>query len=143
MITTNLATQAIEIAQQTAQNAGLSVTTTVVDDHGLLIASQKMDGAFLISPEFSATKAYTAAVMGLPTSTLAGYSGQSGPIHGLTSVFGGKLTSIAGGIPVLVNGRLVGAIGVGGSTDPSDDEKIAAAAAQFLTEKLAPPTAAN
>lgn len=87
-----------------------------------------MDGAINISPQFSVAKAYTAATVGIASGDIAGYAAEGKPYFGIESAMGGKLTVIAGGVPVMSGGRVVGAVGVGGSQDVSQDVECAKAA---------------
>lgn len=133
MITLEKAQEAIEAAEKKAKELGIKITTTIVDEHGTLIAASRMDGAITISPEFAYAKAYTSATIGLPTADIANYSGEGKPYFGTTSAFGGKLMVIAGGIPVKTGEKLVGAVGVGGSMDVKQDEECAKAAVETLS----------
>lgn len=132
MITLENAKKALEVAENKARELGVAVTTVIVDDHGTPLAMSRMDGAITISPKFAQTKAYTSASLGAPTSALAGFTGEGKPYAGLTSLFGGELTTMAGGVPVMMHGKLVGGIGVGGSQDVSQDEQCAMAAKAVL-----------
>ena len=49
-------------------------------------------------------------------------------------MFGGELTDIAGGIPVKIQGKLIGGVGVGGSMDVTQDAQCAQEAAKILEE---------
>lgn len=133
-MTLNQAKQALEASEQKAEELGVKVTTVIVDDHGSIVASCRMDGALHISPKFAYAKAFTSANLGAPTEALAGYDVEGKPYYGLTSLFGGELTTIAGGVPITVNGKVVGAVGVGGSMDVSQDAQCAQAAAKVFEE---------
>ena len=92
----------------------------------------RMEDAFVISPDFAQTKAFTAATLKMPTSGLLEYATTNKPYFGVNTLFGGKLTAIAGGISVKEMDVVIGAVGVGGSADPSQDEACAKAAAKVL-----------
>jgi len=127
MLTLEKAQKAIEAAQNKAKELGIAVTVTVVDEHGALVAASRMDGALTVSPKFSFAKAYTAAVIGLPTGDIAQYAGEGKPYYGTTSAFGGELMVIAGGLPIKEGSKVIGGIGVGGSYDVNQDVECAKA----------------
>ena len=132
MITLEKAKKALEAAEKKARELGLAITTTIVDEHGTVVAVSRMDGAFYISPEYALAKAYTSAMLKMPTGELEPYAEQGKPYYGMTSMFGGKLTVVAGGVPVTMHGSVIGAVGVGGAADPGQDAVCAHEAVKVL-----------
>jgi|SRR5579885_1681488 len=132
MIPLDKAKKALEASERKAEELAITVSTVIVDDHGSIIASSRMDGAFPVSPKFAHSKAYTSANLFMPTDGIAPYAGETKPYFGINTLFAGRITTIAGGIPVKVNGKVVGAVGVGGSTDPQQDKACAEAAVKVL-----------
>lgn len=128
MITLSKAQKAIELALAKAKELNVAVSVSVVDTAGISIASAKMDGAITISPRFSYVKAFTSASIGMPSGSLAPYDVPGKPYYGVHTILGGELTTIAGGQPVMIDGKLVGGIGVGGSADVTQDDDCAKAA---------------
>jgi uncharacterized protein GlcG (DUF336 family) len=127
MITLAQAKNALAAAETKAKELGITVSIAVVDEYGTLVAFSRMDGALKISPEFARTKAFTAGTLGFPTEGLAPYATVGKPYHDITALFGGELTTIAGGEPVMLDGKLAGGVGVGGSNDVSQDAECAKA----------------
>lgn len=115
-------------AEHKAQEFGINVSIVVVDTHGSIISLNRMDGAIPISPRFAYAKAFTSASLGVPSQNLAEYAKEGNPYFGVNTIFGGELTPIAGGLPIIEDGKLVGGIGVGGSMDVSQDVLCAEAA---------------
>jgi len=132
MITLEKAKKALTASEKKAGELGVQVSTVVVDEHGTIIASSKMDEAFYVSPKFALTKAFTAANLKMPSEGLLPYAAENKPYFGVNTLFGGKLTAIAGGIPVKMHGKVVGAVGVGGSADTSQDAQCAQEAVKEL-----------
>ncbi len=133
MISSEEALKAIQIAEQKAREFNLAITTCVVDEHGVMIASKKMDDARIVSPDFAYTKAYTAAVLQVSTAVITDADGPGKPFFGTKDILGGRFTVLPGGVPVTRNGKVVGAVGVGGSSDLRQDDACAQTAAQALS----------
>lgn len=124
--------KAIEASEAKAKELGIAVSTAIVDEYGDLVAFSRMEGAIKISPKFALAKAYTAGTIGMATADMAPYATPGKPYYGMDALFGGELTTIAGGLPIKVGDKLVGGIGVGGSADVSQDVECAKAALEVL-----------
>ncbi|MGW3461341.1 GlcG/HbpS family heme-binding protein [Streptomyces olivaceoviridis] len=119
-LTTQDAEALITAARRAAEAAGVTVSVTVLDAGGHLIAFRRDDRAVLISGETSTRKAYTALQLNAPTADLVDLVKPGGPFHTLPTALDRPLLFIAGGLPVHRDGRLIGAIGVGGGTPEQD-----------------------
>ncbi|MBD0420288.1 heme-binding protein [Streptomyces sp. TRM S81-3] len=126
-LTTQDAELLIDSARRAAEAAGVTVSVTVLDAGGRLLAFRRDDRAVLISGETSTRKAYTALQLDAPTADLVDLVKPDGPFHSLPTALDRPLLFIAGGIPVHRDGRLIGAIGVGGGA-PEQDHGFATAA---------------
>ncbi len=104
------------------------VDMAVVDDAGNLLAYARMDRC--LRPTFALRKAYTSAVRGMDTAAFAEQLKAQG--RSLESFGDPQLIALAGGVVVLHEGAVVGAIGVGGLPSGLDDEAIAKAGLQAL-----------
>ena len=87
----------------------------VVDAGGHLLAYARMDGAFTLSFDSALMKAMTAASYGTPTGNIA-----AGVDLKLAIATQGKRVNLPGGLPVIIDGHLVGAIGIGSGTGEED-----------------------
>jgi uncharacterized protein GlcG (DUF336 family) len=95
---------------------------SIVDAGGHLLAFARMDGAFALSMQTSLRKAQTAASYGEPTGNIA-----AGVDIKLAIATEGQRINLPGGLPIIVDGRVIGAIGVGSGTGEQDREVAAAA----------------
>jgi uncharacterized protein GlcG (DUF336 family) len=87
----------------------------VTDEGGHLLAFGRTDGGKVLSIDSALAKARTAASSRVPT------GGMSAELaRGLAFATGGKVTNLPGGLPIVVDGHLVGAIGVGSGTGEED-----------------------
>jgi glc operon protein GlcG len=114
-----------------ARSHGVPVCIAVSDPSGEPIVSIRMDRAPRLCAEIARNKAYTVASFnGLPTHMWWPAIGDDPAlVHGLTQT--PRLVIFGGGVPVLIDGAMVGAVGVsGGSSD--QDRAIAEAAANIL-----------
>ncbi|KOX00580.1 hypothetical protein ADK65_12930 [Streptomyces sp. NRRL B-1140] len=131
-LTTQDADVLVAAAHRAAEVAGVTVSVTVLDGGGHLLAFRRDDEAVLISGETSTRKAYTALQLNAPTADLVDAVQPGGLFHTLPTALDRPLLFIAGGVPVHRDGRLIGAIGVGGGA-PEQDHRFATAAVQALT----------
>ena len=77
-------------------------------------------GALLGSVDVSAGKAYTANAFQMPTHELGQAARPDGPLYGIDASAPGKIVLFGGGFPYVVNGKVVGGIGVSGGTVEQD-----------------------
>ncbi|MEU2539694.1 GlcG/HbpS family heme-binding protein [Streptomyces iakyrus] len=121
----------VAAAQRAAEDAGVTISVTVLDAGGHLLAFRRDDRAVLISGETSTRKAYTALQLNAPTAALVDAVQPGGLFHTLPTALDRPLLFIAGGVPVHRDGRLIGAIGIGGGA-PEQDHGFATAALETL-----------
>jgi glc operon protein GlcG len=100
-----------------AEAMGVPQCIAIVDTGGNLLAFIRMDGAKVLSQLSATQKAITAASSKVPT------GGVSPEVElKLSLATGGQLTNLKGGLPIVINGQVVGAIGVGSGTGEQDIE---------------------
>jgi len=130
-ITLEEARQVIAAAEQKANEIGQPMDIAVVDAGGNLKAHVRMDGAFVGSITISINKAYTAIAFQQETADLQEMTRPGGPIFGLSDAHGGRLVVFPGGIPLVRNGEILGAIGVSTGAVEQDQEVAEAGASAF------------
>ena len=102
----------------------------VADHAGNLVLFARMDGAPLLSSQIAQDKAYTVAAFGLPTHEWWELlEGEPALLHGIIKT--DRLIVFGGGVPIIVGGQLVGAIGVSGGS-AEQDRHVAEAGAGAL-----------
>jgi uncharacterized protein GlcG (DUF336 family) len=115
-----MAKEIIEKAEGKAEEIKVAAVVTIVDEGGNLIATHRMDDSMLISISASFNKAYTAIALKMSTEKLYDLVLPGKPFYGLESIESGKICVFGGGIPIIKNGRFIGAIGVSGGTTEQD-----------------------
>jgi glc operon protein GlcG len=124
-VLTLAAARAIVAAAETeARSRGLGVVIVVVDDAGQIIQLTRMDTAQVASVNVGIGKARTAAIYRRPSRVFEEQI-RNGRVAALALA---DATPLQGGVPVIVGGRVVGAVGVSGDS-PQADEDIAIAGA--------------
>jgi uncharacterized protein GlcG (DUF336 family) len=131
------------VAAALAKAAGIGVfeTVCVVDDGGFPLAMERMDGARVTGPQIAWNKAFTAA--GHKRSTHLFNRPPNGPAlpgneaYGIQWSFDGKFAVFVGGFPIVVNGEVVGGVGLSGGNG-EQDTLCGVAALTALNEILAP-----
>jgi uncharacterized protein GlcG (DUF336 family) len=114
-------------ARDEAESRDLSLAAAVVDDAGHVLASQRMDGTALGAMRLAVGKAYTAVSWAAPSGDFSRSTQPGGDDWGWNTT-DPRIVVYAGGIPLLVDGELVGAIGASGGTATEDEECVTAAA---------------
>jgi glc operon protein GlcG len=127
-------------AQAKATEMKLKVNIATVDDGGHLVAFERMDGARPASLYTAMTKATSAATFRQPTGPIAAGSNPADPVLNLSlqsaaQMSGGKITALFGGVPVVVDGQVIGAVGIAGGTG-EQDAQIARAGVQAFADQL-------
>jgi uncharacterized protein GlcG (DUF336 family) len=120
------ATRIVAAAHAEAVRRSILVSAAVVDSGGHLVAFGRMDGAEIAGPVLAVDKAYTAVANRIATSELAGLASPGGELFGLHANGGGRFVIFGGGVPIVVEGAIVGGVGVSGAS-AADDEACALA----------------
>jgi uncharacterized protein GlcG (DUF336 family) len=134
MLTNLQADRIIAAGRSRAEAIGVPVNIALLDAGAHLKAFSRMDGAVLGSIDVALGKARTAALFQTASAAVWDYCKPGAPAPGLERSNGGLMT-FPGGLPLLVDGNTVGAVGVSGGT-PTQDLDIAEAAAAALSATL-------
>lgn len=109
-------------ARAHATKIGVPMCIAVTDESGQLMAFERMDGGKVTSTIIAQDKAYTAAAAKKATHEYGDASQPGKPAYGINSAIGGRLMVVAGGLPVVVEGAVVGGIGLSSGTPAQDLE---------------------
>lgn len=118
-------------AVEKAREIGQPMNVAVAEVGGHLKAFARMEEAWTASIDIAESKAFTAAALGLSTADLAEMAQPGQPLFGIHTTNGGRIVIFAGGIPLMRDGKVVGAVGVSGGTVDQDQEVAEAGAAAF------------
>ena len=121
-----LATKAVQAAVDFCKKDGYRVSVSVVDRAGVLRAMMRFDGAGPHTIESSRKKAFTSATLKRPTSDLADMIAKNPALQGLRDMDQNVLM-LGGGLPIEINGEIMGGIGVGGAPGAHLDDACAQA----------------
>jgi uncharacterized protein GlcG (DUF336 family) len=122
----DLALSLLARVREEAETRDLSLAAAVVDTAGHALASQRMDGTALGAMQLALGKAYTAAAWATPSGEFAQSTQPGGDDWGWNTT-DARIVVYPGGIPLLVGGEIVGAIGASGGTAAEDEECVMAA----------------
>jgi glc operon protein GlcG len=123
------AKRVLAAAERRARQLGVPMFIVVVDDCGVIKAAERMDGNSQASVALVPPKAVTANAFRTPTATLA--QGVAGDPTRLGSFLGAGFSLLGGGVPLVVDGTVIGAVGAGGGS-PTQDAELAQAGADAL-----------
>src|SRR5258705_8287705 len=131
-ISSELAQKMVNAAVAKARELGVTENVAILDDGGNLKAFSRMDGASIPTIEIAQKKAYT-ALFGVSTQDFFDF------IHGDPSLLAGiptlaRVAAWGGGLPIKVNGEVVGAIGLSGAPTVQNDVDCAMAALVLVSD---------
>ena len=133
-ISSELAQKMVDAAVAKATELGVSENVTILDDGGNLKAFSRMDGASIPTIEIAQNKAYT-ALFGVSTQDFFNF------IQGDPSLLAGsptlrRVAAYGGGLPIKVDGEIVGAIGLSGAPTVQNDVDCAKAALALVPDAV-------
>ena len=125
----------IEGSRKKAGEIGIPMCISIVDESGNLIAFERMDGGKVTSITISQDKAFTAAAARKATHEYNEVCVPGSLAFGIFSEVGGRLSTVGGGLPVYVDGEVVGGIGLSSGTPQQDMECAQAGIDHFLNAR--------
>src|SRR5205085_2529098 len=135
-ISSELAQKMVDAALAKARALGVSENVAILDDGGNLKAFSRMDGAPILCIEIAQNKAYT-ALFGVSTHDLFNFiQGDPSLLAGMPTL--ARVAAYGGGLPIKVDGEVVGAIGLSGAPAVQNDVDCARAALALVPDAAAP-----
>ncbi|HSE37688.1 MAG TPA: heme-binding protein [Blastocatellia bacterium] len=131
VLTLSVAKKIVAAAEAEANKRGSTVVIAIVDDGGHLLVLHRLDDTQVASVEVGIGKARTAAIFRRPSKVFEDQV-REGRVAALALP---GATPLQGGIPIIYEGKVIGAIGVSGNT-PQEDEDIAKAGAAAATAAI-------
>lgn len=128
-ITLTQAKKVMAAAEAEAKKSAFPVAIYIVEPSGALVMMERMDNTQYGSVALAQKKAETAARFKRPTQAL------EDRVQGSVYVLALGGTPIGGGLPIEVDGKIIGAIGISGSPGSTQDEKVAQAGIEALEKK--------
>ncbi|ABJ64681.1 GlcG/HbpS family heme-binding protein [Levilactobacillus brevis] len=124
----------IDAAVARADELKVGVTICIMDQATVPQMLYHMPNANLVSSTLAPKKAWSAIAMKEPTKEISKDIQPGAPLYQMETMLDGKLVSFPGGIPLVINGTAIGAIGVSGGLIEEDQSICEAAVAAFLKE---------
>jgi len=129
-LTLSEANQVVHAAVTKAQEMNIRISVAVCDAGGRLVAFNRMDGAIWASAYGSQGKAVASVAFGRASGELQERAG-SPIIQGIAAAEGGHMIVSQGAVPIIRNGIVEGAVGVGGGTAQQDEDCARAGVAKI------------
>ena len=131
MITLDDAQRVMAACRREAEAQGERIGVVVVDVRGDVKASARCDGALFRAMQLAEGKAFASATHGTPSSALLPRA-DSPVMRALMHLEHGRIIPVPGAVPLVVDGVLLGAVGISGAPSGERDEEIARAGAAAL-----------
>ena len=124
------ANRIVQAAIDKARELNIKISVAVCDAGGRLLAFNRMDGAIWASVYGCQGKAIASAAFGRPSGQLAERAGTP-IVQGIAAAEGGHMIPSQGAVPIIKNGVVEGACGVGGGTAKEDEDCAVAGVAKL------------
>ena len=133
-ISSELAQKMVNAAVAKARELGVTENVAILDDGGNLKAFSRMDGAPILCIEMAQNKAYT-ALFGVSTQEFFDFiQGDPSLLAGIPTL--SRVAAWGGGLPIKVDGEIVGAIGLSGAPTVQNDIDCAKAALVLVSDAV-------
>ena len=131
VLTLDAAKKIAAASEAEARKRGATVVIAVVDDGGYLLVLERLDDTQVASVDVGIAKARTAAIFRRPSKVFEDQV-KNGRVSALALP---GAVALQGGVPIMIDGKVVGAVGVSGNS-PQEDEDIAKVGAGYAVEAI-------
>jgi uncharacterized protein GlcG (DUF336 family) len=121
----------VAVAIAAAEAIPVKSAIIVLDAGGEIVVATRMDGAWPGAFDLALAKARTSRAFSAPSGYFTPLVQPGAPLFGVGAAEGGKYATLPGGVPIILGGAVIGAIGVSGGS-PEQDEAVAKAALHGL-----------
>lgn len=128
-VTLEIGKELVAAAEEKAEEIDVPMCITIMDNGANLVAFYRMDDALLASIDIAQNKAYTAVSLEMDSETVQEVSQPGEALFGIGETNDNRIVTFGGGIPLEVEGSVVGAVGVSGGS-PEEDISVASAAVE-------------
>ena len=119
-MTLSLAKQLAEKVEAEAKKIGLNVVIAVSNSAARPVLIESMDDALIASYDIALNKAYTVVAVKMSTLDLKALTQPNQSLYGIQFTNDGQIVVFGGGVPLKVNGKIIGGLGVSGGSEDQD-----------------------
>jgi uncharacterized protein GlcG (DUF336 family) len=119
-MTLSLAKRIAEKVEAEAAKIGLNVVIAVSNSAARPVLVESMDDALIASYDIALNKAYTVVAVKMSTLELKGLTQPNQPLYGIQFTNDGQVVVFGGGVPLKVNGKIIGGLGISGGSEDQD-----------------------
>ena len=120
--------------EEQARKIGVHAVVAVCGNGARTVLTECMDDSYIASFDVAMGKAYTSVSLKMSTIKLKELSQPRGPLYGIQNTNDGKIVVFGGGEPLILDGKIIGGLGVSGGSE-EQDTALAAFGASVLTEE--------
>ncbi len=110
----------IHRVEQEAEKIGVKAVVAVADSGANTIAVECMDDSYIASYDIAVNKAFTCVSLKMSTKALSGLAKPGESLYGIQFTNNGRIVIFGGGVPLIKEGKVIGAVGVSGGTEEQD-----------------------
>ena len=119
-ITLNLAQMIAKRIEDKASEIGVRAVIAICSAQARPVLIHCMNDSYIASYDIALGKAYTSASIKMPTKELKVHTQPGGSLYGIQNTNDGKIVIFGGGEPLMLGGRIIGALGVSGGNEKQD-----------------------